>query len=131
MTSSIIVNGNIATIEVNPTAVLSTYLDKWRTHGYIASLGLVGGKRYAVKQVKYNLGMVSLSKVQEVAGKFDAGAFNCPVCQKLSDEILSEEPSDEPAPITEVSNGAAQRSAVLELIRELDNATLLRSLRRR
>lgn len=91
----IIVKGNTAIIDVNPDAPLVTYMDKWYSHGYLASLGQVGEGRYGVKQVTYNLNKVSLKRVQDIANKFDTGAFSCPVCKRRA-AVAEQEPETTP-----------------------------------
>ena len=98
----IIVKGNTATIDVNPDAPVVTYLDKWYSHGYLASLGLLENKKYAVRQVTYNLKRVGLARVQEIANKFDTGAFTCPVCQRKAAATKASQDRRPPAPPAQV-----------------------------
>jgi len=62
-------------------------LDRWRSHGYIATVGELDGF-YVLKKVIYNTAQVPMEKVYEIAHGIDEGTFQCPTCQRKTMERL-------------------------------------------
>lgn len=85
MPIEIVVNGNRATLKPNPDAQTVTFLDRWTSHGYLATLGQQGSS-YLLQKVVYDLDKVPFAKVQEVAQNLNENAYSCPVCQKMAEE---------------------------------------------
>ena len=121
---------------------LVTFVDKWNSHGYIASLiekeTENGGYVYAIGKVIYDLAKVSEEKVLEIAKKIANGEFSCPVCRRLAtqaDEQKSEEPAKpEVSDITEeqeVDESERRESdrarAIKEIVNALDDVLLMRA----
>ncbi|MBC8521957.1 MAG: hypothetical protein H8D26_08245 [Methanomicrobia archaeon] len=147
MTIQIVVNGSRAILKPNPNAKTITFLDRWMSHGYLATLGQQGSN-YLLQKVVYDLEKVPFSKVQEVADNIDKQKFSCPVCEKMAEEREAEEGSNvqEQPPITERIKEAAEASksvpvdeeeekerlkkaAVKQLIGILDEALLLKMMK--
>jgi len=124
---------------------LVTFVDKWNSHGYIASLiekeTENGGYVYAIGKVIYDLAKVSEEKVLEIAKKIANGEFSCPVCRRLAtqaDEHKPEEPAKpESSDITEEQEekNEAEESeeresdrarAIKEIVNALDDVLLMR-----
>ena len=157
MTSVPIVSylGDRAVIMANE-GPLVTFVDKWNSHGYIASLiekesedG--SGYVYAIGKVVYDLAKVPLEKVQEIASKIANGEFSCPVCRRLATQADSsnhrevekpeepaveassvpEEPakeqSEEPDESKERERARARARAVKEIVHMLDDILLMRA----
>ena len=84
---------------------LVTFVDKWNSHGYIASLIEKetdnGGYVYAIGKVVYDLAKVSREKVLEIAKKIANGEFSCPVCRRLATKADEQKPEAKPEGITE------------------------------
>jgi len=146
-------SGDRAVIMANE-GPLVTFVDKWNSHGYIASLiekesedG--SGYVYAIGKVVYDLAKVPLEKVQEIASKIANGEFSCPVCRRLATQADSsnyreaekrEEPAvetssvpEEPAkeqpeePDESEERERARARAVKEIVHMLDDILLMRA----
>jgi len=146
-------SGDRAVIMANE-GPLVTFVDKWNSHGYIASLiekesedG--SGYVYAIGKVVYDLAKVPLEKVQEIASKIANGEFSCPVCRRLATQADSsnhreaekhEEPvveassvPEEPAkeqteePDESEERERARARAVKEIVHMLDDILLMRA----
>lgn len=126
---------------------LVTFVDKWNSHGYIASLIEKetdnGGYVYAIGKVVYDLAKVSRDKVLEIAKKIANGEFSCPVCRRLAtgeskeqakpEGITEEQAKPEASDITE--NKEAEESeeretdrarAIKDIVNALDDVLLMR-----
>jgi len=149
MTIQIVVNGSRAILKPNPNAKTITFLDRWMSHGYLATLGQQGSD-ILLQKVVYDLEKVPFSKVQEVADNIDKQKFSCPVCQKMAEESSNVQ---EQPPITERIKEAAvanplkteapksvpvdeeeekerlKKAAVKQLIGILDEALLLKMMK--
>ena len=146
-------SGDRAVIMANE-GPLVTFVDKWKSHGYIASLiekesedG--SGYVYAIGKVVYDLTKVPLEKVQEIASKIANGEFSCPVCRRLATQADSsnhrevekpEEPAVEASSVleepekeqTEEPDESEERErararAVKEIVHMLDDILLMRA----
>ena len=147
-------SGDRAVIMANE-GPLVTFVDKWNSHGYIASLiekesedG--SGYVYAIGKVVYDLAKVPLEKVQEIASKIANGEFSCPVCRRLATQADSsnhrevekpEEPAVEASSVpeepekkeqTEEPDESEERErararAVKEIVHMLDDILLMRA----
>jgi len=146
-------SGDRAVIMAND-GPLVTFVDKWNSHGYIASLiekesedG--SGYVYAIGKVVYDLAKVPLEKVQEIASKIANGDFSCPVCRRLATQADSsnhheaekhEEPAVEASSVpeepeieqTEEPDESEERErararAVKEIVHMLDDILLMRA----
>lgn len=89
-TLPITVRGNRAVIRANPGANVVSVLDRWLTHGYIATIGELNGY-YVLHKVIYDVEKVPMDKVYEIAKGIDEGSFQCPTCQKMAREQLEQE----------------------------------------
>jgi len=146
-------SGDRAVIMANE-GPLVTFVDKWNSHGYIASLiekesedG--SGYVYAIGKVVYDLAKVPLEKVQEIATKIANGEFSCPVCRRLATQADSsnhheakklEEPVVEASSVPEEPEKEqneepdeserrerARARAVKEIVHMLDDILLMRA----
>jgi len=146
-------SGDRAVIMANE-GPLVTFVDKWNSHGYIASLiekesedG--SGYVYAIGKVVYDLAKVPLEKVQEIATKIANGEFSCPVCRRLATQADSsnhheaekpEEPAVETSSVPEEpekeqpeepdeseERERARARAVKEIVHMLDDILLMRA----
>ena len=125
---------------------LVTFVDKWNSHGYIASLIEKemdnGGYVYAIGKVVYDLAKVSEEKVLEIAKKIANGEFSCPVCRRLAtqaDEQKPEEPvkpevsdiTEEQEEKTEADESERRETdrarAIKEIVNALDDVLLMRA----
>jgi len=147
-------SGDRAVIMANE-GPLVTFVDKWNSHGYIASLiekesedG--SGYVYAIGKVVYDLAKVPLEKVQEIATKIANGEFSCPVCRRLATQADSsnhrevekheeaaveassvpEEPEKEQPeePDESEERERARARAVKEIVHMLDDILLMRAV---
>ncbi|RLG34415.1 hypothetical protein DRN97_02580 [Methanosarcinales archaeon] len=147
-------SGDRAVIMAND-GPLVTFVDKWNSHGYIASLiekesedG--SGYVYAIGKVVYDLAKVPLEKVQEIATKIANGEFSCPVCRRLATQADSsnhrevekheeaaveassvpEEPEKEQPeePDESEERERARARAVKEIVHMLDDILLMRAV---
>ena len=130
---------------------LVTFVDKWNSHGYIASLIEKetdnGGYVYAIGKVVYDLAKVSRDKVFEIAKKIANGEFSCPVCRRLATgeskeqakpEVITEEPAkpeasditEEQEEKTEADESERRESdrarAIKDIVNALDDVLLMR-----
>ena len=122
---------------------LVTFVDKWNSHGYIASLIEKetdnGGYVYAIGKVVYDLAKVSRDKVLEIAKKIANGEFSCPVCRRLATQADEQKPEAKPeaSDITEeqeekneVDESERRESdrarAIKEIVNALDDVLLMR-----
>ena len=120
---------------------LVTFVDKWNSHGYIASLIEKetdnGGYVYAIGKVVYDLAKVSREKVLEIAKKIANGEFSCPVCRRLATQADEQKPEAEPESITEeqeekteVDESEQRESdrarAIKDIVNALDDVLLMR-----
>ncbi len=146
-------SGDRAVIMAND-GPLVTFVDKWNSHGYIASLiekesedG--SGYVYAIGKVVYDLAKVPLEKVHEIATKIANGEFSCPVCRRLATQADSsnhrevekpeeaaveassvpEEPEKEQIeePDESERRARARARAVKEIVHMLDDILLMRA----
>jgi len=112
---------------------LVTFVDKWNSHGYIASLIEKetdnGGYVYAIGKVVYDLAKVSRDKVFEIAKKIANGEFSCPVCRRLATQADEQKPEEQ-----EEKNEAGESEeresdrarAIKEIVNALDDVLLMR-----
>ena len=146
-------SGDRAVIMANE-GPLVTFVDKWNSHGYIASLiekesedG--SGYVYAIGKVVYDLAKVPVNKVHEIATKIANGEFSCPVCRRLATQADSsnhreaekpEEPVVEASSVPEEpekeqieepdeseERERARARAVKEIVHMLDDILLMRA----
>ena len=95
------VQGSRAIIKANPGAAVVSVLDRWLTHGYIATIGELNGY-YVLHKVIYDVSKVPIEKIYEIAEGIEDGSFDCPTCQKIASEQAQEvthtpgEPAVEP-----------------------------------
>lgn len=132
---------------------LVTFVDKWNSHGYIASLiekesedG--SGYVYAIGKVVYDLAKVPAEKVQEIAKKIANGEFSCPVCRRLATQqpdsssheaekpeepvvdtssVVEEHEEKEPEEDESEQRERARARAVKEIVNMLDDILLMRA----
>ena len=133
-------SGDRAVIMANE-GPLVTFVDKWNSHGYIASLIEKetdnGGYVYAVGKVVYDLAKVSAEKVLEIAKKIASGEFSCPVCRRLATGESKEQAKPEASDITEEKEEKPEMDeserrdndrarAIKEIVNALDDVLLMR-----
>jgi len=117
---------------------LVTFVDKWNSHGYVASLIEKetdnGGYVYAIGKVVYDLAKVSRDKVLEIAKKIANGEFSCPVCRRLATQADEQKPEAKPEGITEepakpeVSDITEEKEAEESEERETDRARAIKEI---
>jgi len=83
------VQGSRAIIKANPGAAVVSVLDRWLSHGYIATIGELNGY-YVLHKVIYNVSKVPMEKIYEIAKGIEDGSFDCPTCQKMASEQAQE-----------------------------------------
>jgi len=109
---------------------LVTFVDKWNSHGYIASLiekeTENGGYVYAIGKVVYDLAKVSKDKVLEIAKKIANGEFSCPVCRRLATQADEHKPEEPAKP--EASDITEEQEAEESEERESDRARAIKDI---